>query len=120
MLVFALAGADPYNVVFNWMSTFGSLGILLLQLLVSLAVIAFFWREGRGLGPWRRLIAPGVSAAGLATCIVLMTANLDLVAGTKSRIVQSFPVMLLMIGLAGAAFAVWLRRRRPEVYANLT
>ena len=119
VLIFALAGADPYNVVFNWMSTFGSLGILLLQLMVSLAVIVFFWREGRGLGPWRRLIAPGVSAAGLAACIVLMTANLDLVAGTTSRIVQGFPVLLLVIGLAGAAFAAWLKRCRPEVYANL-
>ena len=49
-----------------------------------------------------------------------MTANLDLVAGTKSRIVQSFPVMLLMIGLAGAAFAALAQEARPEVYANLT
>ena len=28
-------------------------------------------------------------------------------------------IMLLVIGLAGAAFAAWLKRCRPEVYANL-
>ena len=28
VLAFAIAGSDPYAVVFDWMSTFGSLGIL--------------------------------------------------------------------------------------------
>jgi hypothetical protein len=101
------------------MSAFGSLGILLLQVLVSLAVIAFFWRDGRGLNVWRRMIAPGLSAAGLAVCIALMAANLDLVSGSTSLVVQSFPAVLLLIGLGGAGLAVWTRWRRPEVYANL-
>jgi hypothetical protein len=35
--------------------------MLVLQLLVSLAVIAFFWRNSRGDELWRRLIAPGLS-----------------------------------------------------------
>ena len=56
------------------MGTFSSLGILILQVLVSLAVIAFFWRNSRGMSVWRRLVAPGLSAAGLAVCFVLMAA----------------------------------------------
>ena len=48
VLAFAIAGSDPYAVVFDWMSTFGSLGILVLQATVPLAVIAFFWRDDRG------------------------------------------------------------------------
>ena len=59
--LFALGGADPYAVVFSWMGAFSSLGILILQLLVSLAVIAFFWRNSRGMSVWRRLVAPGLS-----------------------------------------------------------
>jgi amino acid transporter len=111
VLAFAIAGSDPYAVVFDWMSTFGSLGILLLQVMVSLAVVAFFWRDGRDLNAWRRLIAPGLSAAGLTVCIVLMVANLDLVSGSKSLVVQSFPALLLLIGLMGAGLSLWLRRR---------
>ena len=106
--------SDPYAVVFDWMSTFGSLGILLLQVMVSLAVAAFFWQDDRGVTVWRRMIAPGLSAAGLTVCIVLMAANLDLVSGSKSPIVQSFPAVLLLIGLGGAELAAWIKWRRPE------
>jgi hypothetical protein len=82
--------------------------------MVSLAVIAFFWRDDRGVNVWRRMIAPGLGAAGLTVCIVLMAANLDLVSGSKSPIVQSFPAVLLLIGLGGAGLAVWIKRRTPE------
>jgi hypothetical protein len=114
VLAFAIAGSDPYAVVCDWMSTFGSLGILLLQVMVSLAVVTFFWRDDRGLTVWRRMIAPGLSAAGLSVCIVLMVANLDLVSGSESLVVQSFPAVLLLIGLGGAGLAVWTKWRRPE------
>jgi amino acid transporter len=117
--LFAIAGSDAYGVVFAWMGTFSSLGILLLQVLVSIAVIAFFRRDGRGLGVWRRLLAPTLSAIGLATCLFLMAANLDLVSGSRSPIVQSFPYLLLMVGLAGVGLAGWIRARKPEVYSRL-
>ena len=117
--LFALAGADPYAVVFAWMGTFSSLGILILQLLVSLAVAAFFWRKSHGMSLWRRLIAPGLSALGLGACFVLMVGNLELVSGSSSWIVQGFPWMLVAVGLAGAGMALWVKAGKPEVYARL-
>jgi amino acid transporter len=116
--LFALAGAHPYAVVFSWMGAFSSLGILLLQLLVSLAVIAFFWRKSHGVSVWRRLVAPGLSAIGLAACFVLMAGNIALVSGSNSLVVESFPVLLLAIALAGAGLALWVKLSKPEVYAN--
>lgn len=117
--IFALGGSDPYTVVFAWAGTFGALGILMLQILVSLAVVAFFWRGGRGIGVWRRLVAPVLAALGLAVSLVLMSLHLDLVSGSNSRIVQNFPELLLLIGLGGICLAAWVRVRRPEVYAAL-
>jgi amino acid transporter len=117
--LFALGGADPYAVVFSWMGAFSSLGILLLQFLVSLAVIAFFWRNGRGMSLWRRLIAPGLSALGLAAGFLMMAGNLELVSGSNSLVVQSFPWLLLAIGLAGAGVGGWIKARKPKVYAHL-
>jgi amino acid transporter len=120
VVLFALAGSDPYNVVFAWMGTFGSLGILILQVLVSVAVVVFFLRDSRGVGVWRRLVAPALGGAGLAVCLWLMAENLDLVSGSKSRIVQSFPALLLLIAVAGAGLALWIRARKPEIYSGLT
>jgi amino acid transporter len=117
--LFALAGSDPYAVVFAWMGTFSSLGILILQLLVSIAVVAFFWRKSHGMSVWRRLVAPGLSAVGLAVCFVLMAGNLELVSGSSSLIVQGFPLLLLAIGLAGIGHVAWLKARKPKVYADL-
>jgi hypothetical protein len=117
--LFALARADPYAVVFAWMGTFSSLGILILQLLVSIAVVAFFWRKNYGMSVGRRLVAPGLSAVGLAVCFVLMCGNLELVSGSSALIVQGFPLILLGIGLAGIGHVAWLKARKPKVYADL-
>jgi amino acid transporter len=116
---FALTKQDPYAVVFAWMGTFASLGILLIQVMVSVAVIAFFSKNTHGVGVWHRLIAPALSIAGLGTCLVLMASNLTLVSGSDSRVVNSFPSLLALIGAIGFAFAIWVRSRRPEIYANL-
>jgi uncharacterized membrane protein len=105
--------------VFAWMGTFASLGILVIQIMVSIAVIAFFSRNTQGIGLWHRLIAPALSTAGLGACLVLMALNLSLVSGSDSRIVNAFPSLLALIGAIGFAFAIWVRSRRPEIYARL-
>ncbi|MBO0663729.1 APC family permease [Jiella sp. MQZ9-1] len=117
--IFALTGQDPYAVVFAWMGTFASIGILILQILVSLAVIVFFARDNRGISLWHRLVAPVIGALGLASCLALMIANLSLVSGSESLIVDSFPLVIVLVGGLGFVFANWLRTARPTVYENL-
>jgi amino acid transporter len=117
--LFALGKQDPYAVVFAFMGTFASLGILAVQMMVSIAVVAFFYRNALGIGIWHRLIAPIFSAIGLGACLALMTANLELVSGSDSIVVRTFPSLLALIGAIGFGFAVWIRSRRPEIYANL-
>jgi amino acid transporter len=116
---FALAGQDPYAVVFSWMGTFASLGILIIQILVSVAVIAFFRDSVRDVGIWQRLVAPSLAVAGLGACLVLMIANLALVSGSDSIVVESFPVVLMLLGIAGVGFALVLKKREPSVYQQL-
>jgi len=48
-----------------------------------------------------------------------MASNLALVSGSDSRIVNSFPSLLALIGGIGFGFAIWVRSRRPEIYAKL-
>ncbi|MFT4014578.1 MAG: APC family permease [Paracoccus sp. (in: a-proteobacteria)] len=115
MITAVLAGLDPYAVVFSWTSAIAVIGILSVQILVSFAIIAWFRRNPHGLGPWARLVAPLLALAGL----VLVIANLPLLAGSDSPIVWSFPWIVVAFGLLGAAYAVFLRNRRPALYAAL-
>jgi amino acid transporter len=116
---FALAEQDPYAVVFAWMGTFASLGILIVQVMVCLAVIAYFHTAARGMGIWPRLVAPALAAVGLFACLALMIANLALVSGSNSAIVKSFPLILSVLGAAGVGFALVLRMKDPSVYQQL-
>jgi amino acid transporter len=115
----AVTRQDPYAIVFNWSATLCSLGILAVQIMVCGAVVAFFWRDARGLGWWHWLIAPGLSGAGLLACLALMIANLSLVSGSDSPVVRAFPWLIAGVGVLGALFALWLRWRSPSAYRNL-
>jgi amino acid transporter len=119
LAAFAVSGQDPYAVVFSWMSALAVIGIVTVQILVSLSVIAFFRREDRALGVWPRLIAPALSAVGLSICLGLVIENLPLLSGSHSLVVAAFPYVIAAAGAAGAVGALWLRRRRPAIYESL-
>lgn len=114
-----LAGLDPYTVVFSWLSAFATIGILVVQLLVAIAAWQFFRTDNRGVGLFRRAVAPLLSALGLASALVLVCLNLELLSGSESSAIQSFPFIILAVGIAGVATAVTMRRRRPEDYARV-
>jgi len=114
-----LSGSDPYAVVFAWMSTFASIGILVMQIMVSMSVLAFFRDNPRGVGVYSRLIAPVLSMVGLACCLMLMISNLSLVSGSSSWVIDAFPAMIAGIALAGFLLARWMRQARPLIYENL-
>jgi amino acid transporter len=42
LFAFVIAGNDPYAVIFAWASAFGTIGIVALQILVSVAVVVYF------------------------------------------------------------------------------
>ncbi|TGV11444.1 APC family permease [Mesorhizobium sp. M8A.F.Ca.ET.173.01.1.1] len=118
VLLFAVAGLDP-TVIVGLCSAFTAIGILMIQCVVSVSVIAFFSADDRGVSAWRRLIAPALSTIALAFCLYLMASNLSLVSGSESVFVKAYPVIIAGIGLVGIIFARWLRTARPETYANL-
>lgn len=119
LLLFILAGADPYAVVFSWMSALAVIGILAVQALVSVAIILFFRKEKTGHGVWTTTIAPGLGLVGLLVALALVIANLSLLSGSESPIVKSFPYLIVLVGLLGAAFAMRIRKAKPELYASL-
>ena len=71
-LVAALLGLDPIGQFYTWLGGISSVGIVLLLVLTSVAVLAIFRRNDHGLGRWKTLVAPGLGLIGLAAFAVLV------------------------------------------------
>lgn len=119
LAAFAVTGQDPFAIVFSYMSALAVLGILSVQALVSVAIIMFFNKDRRGYGVWKTLVAPGLALVGLAGAIVLVISNLGLLAGTSNIVVDSFPVVVLLVGVLGTLFALSIKKASPQRYAAL-
>lgn len=116
---FAIFDADPFLELFAWLVGLGTLGVLTLQAVACVAVIAFFRRTRADTNPWRTLIAPLLGCAGLIVAIYLVLDNFDVLTGATTGLV---PLLPLLIPLA-AAFGVavwWARRDEPiDIEAGL-
>ena len=118
LVALGLAALDPVQIV-GWASGFTAIGILMIQILVSLSVIVYFSRDDRGVNLWRRAAAPGVSVITLSTCLYLLVSNIEFVSGTDSPIVKSFPLVIAALLVLGMVFGHWLKSNRPETYESL-
>lgn len=119
VLAFAVAGADPFTGLLIIVNTPGVLGILVLQLLTAVAVVAFFVRRWRGDRQVVPVVAGALSAVLLAGGTWYLAANLELLTGTaaawNATLIAVVPVVLVL----GAGVAVWMRRHRPAVLAAI-
>lgn len=78
VLACALVGLDPVLQVFTWFSGVATFSIVVLMLLTSVAIIAFFrGRQDLNLNLWQSTIAPQLSAVGLAVALYLVASNLS-------------------------------------------
>lgn len=78
---FALAGLDPILNLFFWMSAITAIAIIFVEVLVSMAVIAHFVREG-GANVWQSKIAPAIAIIALVLGEYLLMSRFNLLAGT--------------------------------------
>ena len=118
VLFFTLLRADPFLVVFNWMSALATIGVIGLQLLVCAAVIQFFRRDAHGTSPLHTLVAPVLAGLGLLYALALVINNLPILAGSDNLLIRSFPYLALAVLLVGVGATLWIRRQRPELYGK--
>lgn len=115
---FSASGADPFTTLVPALIGVGTLGIIALQAAASLAVVAFFWiRNDRAL--WQCVIAPAIGFVGLTTAFVMALVNYPTLTGSSDAIVNSVPLVLVVVAVAGVVMALVLRRRKPTTYAAL-
>jgi amino acid transporter len=84
IVLFAVTGRDPILHLFFWFSGLAVLAIVLVEILVSIAVIAYFRREGDD-RYWNTVIAPALAIVGLVLATYLIIARFGLLAGTVAE-----------------------------------
>ncbi len=106
--LFAASGADSVLTLFSWLTNVGTLGVIALMALASLAVPAFFARSGGPLFSTR--IAPLVAAAALLVVLVMAIAHFDVLTGSSGvlsiLLPATVPTAAVLCGLRA-----WLLRR---------
>jgi Na+/citrate or Na+/malate symporter len=95
------------------------LGILVLQVLVAVAVPVYFARSSHTESTWRTRVAPLVSAAVMAGALCLTVTHLDLITAASETVNLVLMLSVVAVCAGGMAWAFWLRRNRPEVYAAI-
>lgn len=81
MVLFYVNNLDPVLNLFYWTSAVAVLAITLVEILVSIAVIAYFRKNG-GANVWQGVIAPALATIGMALAMYLIMARFNLLAGT--------------------------------------
>ncbi|MEY4491665.1 MAG: hypothetical protein RL085_76 [Actinomycetota bacterium] len=81
IVYFAAAGLDPVLNLFFWMSAVTAIAIIFVEILVSVAIVVHFMKEG-GENVWRSKVAPIAAAIGLVLGEYLLMSRFNLLAGT--------------------------------------
>ena len=98
---FALAEADPVLTLFTLFSGLGTLGIIVLMAVTSLAVTCFFVRRGER--SWRRLAAPAVALVALTGVAAFAARHFEVLAGGPSWAARLLPYLIPAAAVAGIA-----------------
>ena len=126
---YAAGGWQPMTDLFFWLGTTGGFGILILLALTSVAVIRFFAAGtgdgGTGAGAretaWARIAAPALSAVSLVVVVVLAVLHYATLLGVAPGSPASWllPASFAAAAATGLGWAVFLRFRRPDIYATI-
>lgn len=120
VLPFAIAGSDSV-LLYGRLAGVGGFAIMVLMLLASVAVVAFFARSStrHDASVWQTMIAPGLAVIGLGTIVWLAIDNFSTVTGTTGGLSTFLAITTFaMLGI-GMALGAFYRARKPDVYQRI-
>lgn len=120
LAIFAGLGLDPILNMFTWISQIGTLGVIAMMCVTSLAVIAFFRKPGNNGSPLSTLLLPLVAAVLLAALFVYIFANYgDLTGTTGGSLGWILPALIPLAAVIGWLLAARLKAADPARYAKM-
>ncbi len=113
-------GLDPVLNMFTWISQIGTLGVLAMMTVTSLAVIVFFRREGHAGSPLVTLVLPILSGLVMAALFVYIFLNFgDLTGTTGGALGVILPSLIPLAAIVGYLLAARLERTDPARFARM-
>jgi amino acid transporter len=113
-----------YTQLYGLMALLGTMALLIIQSITSIAVIGYF--HVRKMHPetaswWRTLLLPLIGAAGMVYVVILLFQNLDFAAGaaSSSPVFKATPWIVLGVFLLGLVTSLVIRFSSPEKYAQI-
>jgi amino acid transporter len=100
---------DPAAQFYTWFAGTTTVGIIVLLIATSVAVLVFFGKDRRGLSQWRVRIAPALGLVGLLVSLILILSNLYTLVGGSS--ILAWVIIGLLVGsfVAGAVVGTRVR-----------
>jgi amino acid transporter len=97
-VVFSL---DPAAQFYTWFAGVTTVGVIVLMVTTSVAVLVFFARDRRGHSQWRVRVAPALGLVGLVAALGLILANLSDLVGGSSVLAWIIVGLLIVAFVAG-------------------
>lgn len=119
VIAFGVAALDPLTQLVILVNSPGVYGIITLQLLASIAVVIFILRNRQLTRAWYVLPAAIVSVVAMAVLLVILVITIDYLTGAGPTINAIILAVVPVVLAIGAAYAAFLRARKPEVFARI-
>lgn len=119
-LILVMLGSDPMTDIFAWGSILATMAILLLQVLVSWAVMAYFRRHSEiGQPKWKVWWCPLAASVCMLATFMTVLFNLHDVSGMQTNWVYLIPAVVIAAAVAGYVYAVLLGKWKPQTFQQL-
>lgn len=119
VIAFGVAGMDPLTQLVILVNSPGVYGIITLQLLASISVLLFILRNRQLARRWYVLPAAVFSIVAMAALLCVLVITIDYLTAAGPAINAVILAVVPLVLVAGLAYALFLRARRPEVYARI-
>ncbi|MEU3855170.1 APC family permease [Streptomyces sp. NPDC029554] len=111
------ADLDPVLEMGTSLIGVGTIGLVAALTIASVSIATFFYRRRQI--TTAHVAAPALAAGLLGACSVAGILNREALTGVTTWWINNLAWLYIPIFLAGLAYALWLRRNRPETYAEL-
>ena len=98
---FLIFGADPYTTLYAWLIALGTVTLLVVLALTSIAILAFFARTRVETNVWSTRIAPGIGLLGFIAVTYLAVDNYTLLLGGQGGVARWLLLLIPVVAVVG-------------------